>query len=297
MIAQSRYTDIKELASGRELEILEHVAGISGDLLDRKGHPCPICGGDDRFSLINREEGTVFCRNCFSHGNHGYVNAVIHYGKASDYKEARKMILEHLTGDQASPDDNSYYRRQKPPLVYEWTYLDENGNSAKKITRREPGYNGEKKIIIPSVYYNRKWVTKNSFKNNEAAWKKIYNRVAGLPLNLPGILQRKDSAVFIVEGEKCFNQVNKWGFLATTGSGGTNTTTDWTKYLTGRAVVIFPDNDESGYKYALKTAQSLQGKVLDIRIVFLPDLPEKGDIVDWANAGGTKKFFATKIRP
>jgi phage/plasmid primase-like uncharacterized protein len=81
VIATAKHINLNELVAGRELEILEQVAGIPHEYLNKKGHPCPLCGGKDRFSLIDEAKGTVFCRHCFNHGNRGYVNAVIHYGQ------------------------------------------------------------------------------------------------------------------------------------------------------------------------------------------------------------------------
>jgi phage/plasmid primase-like uncharacterized protein len=87
---------IEELAAGRELEILEHVAGIPHEYLNKKGHPCPICGGRDRFCLIDEVKGTVYCRHCFAHSGHrGYISAVIHYRQVN-FKDAIKLITEYL---------------------------------------------------------------------------------------------------------------------------------------------------------------------------------------------------------
>jgi len=38
-------------------------------------------------------------------------------------------------------------------------------------------------------------------------------------------------------------------------------------------------------------AQSLVGKAKSIRMLELPNLPPKGDVSDWLEAGGTKKSF------
>jgi putative DNA primase/helicase len=55
----------------------------------------------------------------------------------------------------------------------------------------------------------------------------------------------------------------------------------------GRNVVILPDNDAEGRKHTEAVARSLQGKAASIKVVSLPDLPEKGDVSDWLDAGGT----------
>jgi hypothetical protein len=266
--------------------------------LNKKGHPCPLCGGKDRFSLIDEARGTVFCRHCFNHGNRGYVNAVIHYGQASDYKEARKMILEHLnnTGSQSPPNPSTQSTspstvKTRLVQVGMWIYKNETKDFVKKVSKWS-SYDNQEKQFQQLIRHQDRWVTKTSFKGDEAEWTELYNYASSIPLNLPTILENKEDTVFIVEGEKCCDILAKWERCATTGSGGVNTAADWGKYLTERNVVILPDNDDAGYKYALKTAQSLQGKATNIRVVFLPDLNEKEDIYDWIKKGNTKKQFS-----
>jgi phage/plasmid primase-like uncharacterized protein len=67
-----RYPSVVELkvaASGRWIAILDE-AGIRRKLLDGRGHPCPLCDGEDRFAAFSdvRERGAVHCRHCFTSG-------------------------------------------------------------------------------------------------------------------------------------------------------------------------------------------------------------------------------------
>jgi putative DNA primase/helicase len=59
--------DIKQFharAVDRWYEILI-ILGISEDILDGKHHPCPVCGGKDRFRFDNKNGlGTWFCNQC-----------------------------------------------------------------------------------------------------------------------------------------------------------------------------------------------------------------------------------------
>ena len=95
------------------------------------------------------------------------------------------------------------------------------------------------------------------------------------------------------EGEKCADLAAKLGFAATTsvcgaqGFGRTDRAS--LELLAGRDVVILPDHDLAGAKYAQEVARALQGVAARVRIVDLPGLPEKGDLVDWVSAGGTKE--------
>ena len=61
--------ELKQLAAGRWFDILI-AAGIDADRLNGKGHPCPKCGGRDRFAAFPNinGRGAVHCRHCFTRG-------------------------------------------------------------------------------------------------------------------------------------------------------------------------------------------------------------------------------------
>jgi hypothetical protein len=100
---------------------------------------------------------------------------------------------------------------------------------------------------------------------------------------LPELLQYPDAAVFVAEGEKDADRVASLGHCATTVAGG-KWTEDCVKPLAGRDVLIFEDSDDAGRKKALDAATSLHGAAKTVRIVRLPDLPDKGDVSDWLDA-------------
>jgi hypothetical protein len=97
------------------------------------------------------------------------------------------------------------------------------------------------------------------------------------------LLKYPDATVFVCEGEKDADRVASLELCATTVAGGR-----WTKEcvqaLAGHDVIILQDNDEPGRKKALAAAQALYGSAKTIRIVGLPDLPDKGDVSDWLDA-------------
>lgn len=75
--------------------------------------------------------------------------------------------------------------------------------------------------------------------------------------------------------------------MATTNAGGAGKWRDeYGEYLRGRSVVVLPDNDEPGREHAAKVARSLQGVAAGVRVLELPNLPPKGDVSDWLDAGG-----------
>lgn len=112
-------------------------------------------------------------------------------------------------------------------------------------------------------------------------------RIEGMPVprplyRLPELVE--PGRVIVCEGEKAAEAGRRIGLLTTTSANGSNSPekTDWSP-LAGREVIILPDNDRPGRKYAKVVAGILTR--LDppavVRIVELPGLPEKGDLVDW----------------
>ncbi len=106
---------------------------------------------------------------------------------------------------------------------------------------------------------------------------------------LPEIVTAKpDDPVFVVEGEKDADRLAILGFVATTSPGGAGKwKSDYNKALKGRHVVLLPDNDDPGRAHAEQMAASLAGLAASIKILPLPNLPHKGDVSDWLDAGGT----------
>ena len=100
--------------------------------------------------------------------------------------------------------------------------------------------------------------------------------------------------VFICEGEKDVDNLRTLGLTATTnpmGAGKWNII--YNPCLAGRDVIILPDNDEPGKKHSTQVAQSLLGTAKSVKVLTLPDLPEKGDVSDFLTklAGITKEQF------
>ena len=94
--------------------------------------------------------------------------------------------------------------------------------------------------------------------------------------------------VFVVEGEKDADRLAGLGLVATTNVGGAGKwKPEYSEALRGRNVVILRDNDEAGRLHAEKVSTDLQGVAASVKVLLLPDLPEKGDVSDWLDAGGS----------
>jgi len=99
--------------------------------------------------------------------------------------------------------------------------------------------------------------------------------------------------VYLVEGEKDVDRLRSIGLIATTSPmGAKKWSTDYEAPLSGRNVVILPDNDDPGRTHAETVARSLAGVAASVAVVELPGLPEKGDVSDWLDQGGTAEDLA-----
>jgi hypothetical protein len=95
--------------------------------------------------------------------------------------------------------------------------------------------------------------------------------------------------VFVVEGEQCCDISRSIGLAAVTSAHGSNAAnkTDWTP-LAGREIVILPDADAAGEKYAADVAAICDALGCKVKIVRLPGLPPGGDIEQFdAEIAGT----------
>lgn len=109
----------------------------------------------------------------------------------------------------------------------------------------------------------------------------------GKPLYaLHRIASNADAAVWVVEGEQKADALNKLGLVATTSGGATSANAgDW-QPVRGRAVRIWPDNDDPGKAYAGEVASILLGMGCTVSCI---DVDKLGlgageDVIEWLAA-------------
>ncbi len=158
---------------------------------------------------------------------------------------------------------------------------------AKFIEKIYEYYNSDGEMAYQVLRYSPK-AFRQRRPDGKGGWLWNMNDVEPLPFNLVGILTNPDAPIFIVEGEKAAERLNRLGLVATTSHGGAG---KWAEslgqYFTGRNVIVLPDNDNAGERHADQVVRSLWGKASKIKRVKLDGLPDKGDVVDWLFRGGT----------
>ena len=218
-------------------------------------------GSDVRYGThgslsIDTEKETFYDHEAKEGG--GIVDLVCRQNDCSRL-EAGKWLIEHgYMQDQPA---------QQPRQVAAYDYNDADGVLQFQVVRYEP-----------KTFKQRK--------PDGAGWSWSVRGVEQVPYRLPQLLAQPDAVVLVVEGEKDVDRLASIGMVATCNAGGAG---KWgathSKHLQSRDVVVLPDNDDAGRDHAQKVLKSLQGIARSIRVVTLPDVPQKGDVSDWLDAG------------
>ncbi len=327
---------IQETVGSNVVDILTNVAGIPSEYCDEKHHPCILCGGVDRFRVIDMESGTCFCNQCFNHKNGDYINAVMHF-RGVTFRQALLLIADHL-GFRSG-------KVQPPPVIQKPAKRSKKSKFTSSITRvivpmyREDGTRLGMKINCSNE--TKKWFMLfhwNGFTyqpnpadlSPSSPVKKhtIYEYLDGdgnphhlvyrmdlkegrkipmqfhwdgtayvsgkgdletIPYNAPDL--RRAERVFFVEGEKCAAAL-QWDLAQDPPEGEMPAVTcincgcgafqdEYCAWFHGKDLLIFPDNDEPGRKFARELVEKLTPVCKRVRVYKWPDgTPEKWDIAD-----------------
>lgn len=94
---------VRDAAATRWVEILGHLGRLDSAILDgsSKEHPCPKCGGDTRFRMIDVNAGALFCNHCFNKKN-GDGFAALKWINGWDFAESLSQVAEYLGVETAS---------------------------------------------------------------------------------------------------------------------------------------------------------------------------------------------------
>lgn len=107
----------------------------------------------------------------------------------------------------------------------------------------------------------------------------------------------RGETVYFVEGEKDAETLIEKGLTATCIPGGADG--EWhpgmSDALAGGHVVCLPDKDDPGKAFMREVAARLTEEADEVRIVYLPDLPPKGDVTDWIQDGGSRQDLTVLV--
>ena len=198
-------------------------------------------------------------------------------------EDAISWLLDNeIYSDRAATAKPSVHR-PAPPLgriVATYDYVNESGVLLFQVVRCDP-----------KAFRQRR-------PNGQGGWSWSVRGVPQVPYRLPELMQAiaEKRTILIDEGEKDVDTSLKHGIAATCNAGGAGRWhRELSNYLRGADVVLVPDNDFAGRDHMNKVGLALTGIAARIRLLELPDLPEKGDVSDWLANGGTVEMLSELI--
>jgi putative DNA primase/helicase len=299
-----------EAASGRWPELLQSLAGLSADQLTNKHQPCPACGGTDRYRWDNDDdEGGCYCNQCGGKDHMGGGMSgldLLMRCTGWDFKQACRRIEQHLgMPSPATPKPKKSKRPHRipdrppadtpPPALGsatgQWCYRDADGYQLFWVQRINKG---AAKLFVQRTWLDNRWHFPRNDDPFDSHWP------APRPLyRLPDLAARPGDPVLITEGEKAADAAAELlpDHVAIAWCGGTAGVNhaDWSP-IAGRAVVLWPDNDDVGRQCMAKLAIRLQQLGCTVSIFNPPDgCPPKWDLADALADQWTPRQTATLL--
>lgn len=131
-------------------------------------------------------------------------------------------------------------------------------------------------------------------------WRKGLEGVTPILYNLPELIEgvRTGKTIYHLEGPKDVETAReRLGVVATTSGSTSSWKPEFKSFYVGADVVVVPDNDAPGHKYAETAARDLAGVARSVKVAHLPDLGKAQDLTDWLDADHTpEEFFAVVER-
>jgi hypothetical protein len=239
--------------------------------------PCPKCGGDDRFA-VNVPKQVWHCRSC---GVGGDVIKLVEHLDGVAFIDACTM----LAGEPLTPS-------LRKVVVAEFQYDTADGVVAFVVERIEFRRADGSFVLGKDGKRKKSFRQKRPDPNRTGAWLWNVNGVAAVPYKLPQLIEAISNKrmVVIAEGERKADLLWSWNIPATCCAGGAKKwRTEHSEFLRGSDVLLVPDNDDSGWEHVNQVGDALKGIAARVRVLMLPGLPAKGDVIDWQRAGGTRE--------
>lgn len=234
---------------------------------------CPFHADVNPSFSLNLKSGLWKCHTCNEGGGIlAFEQKMMGKNTAESWEE-----IARITGISLENNKSSVYA-PRGELVATYDYYDPDRKLLYQKLRYERIVDGKK----VKDFIQRAPLDKNKWKYSLEGIKKVIYK-------LPEVIM--SNMVIVVEGEKCADRVNslnllhgndKFKVIATTSFDGAGKwKSEYSPYFTGKYVVIFPDNNDIGKRHALDISNSVYPFAHVVKIVDLPNLPEKGDIYDY----------------
>jgi len=238
---------------------------------DKRPVLCPFHDDHSPSLSLNYKTGQFYCHACKAKGDVLTFYALIHN---LDVKRDFPTILKGISSDFNIPCNNSKKKR----IVKVYNYTDEKDKLLFQVVRFKPKGFSQRRP------------------DEKGEWIYSLDGAERVLYCLPELIKGPDP-VFITEGEKDADNLVSLGFTATTNSGGAGKWRgEYNPYFQDRDVIILPHNDPPGKDHSQKVANSLVDKAKSVKVLELPDLPQKGDLSDWLDNGGDKEALLELVQ-
>jgi len=238
---------------------------------------CPVAGhgrgnGDKNPSLSIKEDNGKYLFHCHGGCDQHSVFDAVRERNLLPALQRQEYSLALIKGELMT----------MPQLEQEWEYKDEVGDTL--FVKRRFKVNSEK-----GKTYSLHKVDAAGRRQGSMTGARI------VPYRLPELINAREAgrAIYLVEGEKAADALVSIGAIATTSHAGAgHWPEDITQYFAGAVVIVVPDCDAPGWKYAKRVVQALLPVAKAIRVLDfnLPDLGD--DAYEWVADGGDRAKLA-----
>jgi P4 family phage/plasmid primase-like protien len=306
-------------ASGRWPEIISTLGGVVSDTLDGGHHPCPKCGGKDRFRFSNRDgRGSVICGQCFKSGSGDGIDAV-EWLCGWDFPQALEEIAKYLGitpetngngKEKADPEKDLKFLPWNDLLAAMWCDRKRpiSPSAIQSVGGRLARYKSEYTVIAIPIWkqgftetsgwclYNTSGKPLPTYSKNGSVvdWVKIKMTAGSRPgvIGLPG----DASVLWKTEGPSDLLALLSLGLpqghsaiCNAMGSTEDPLRITWLpKLVEGRTVYVIHDSDRPGQEGAAKWSAAIAASAIECRNVALPFESTEthgNDLRDWLSEG------------
>ena len=238
---------------------------------------CPVAGhgrgnGDKNPSLSIKEDNGKLLFHCHGGCDQHSVFDAVRERNLLPALQRQEYSLALIKGELMT----------MPTLEQEWEYKDEQGETL--FVKRRFKTNTEK-----GKTYSLHKVDAAGNRKGSMTGARI------VPYRLPELINAREAgrAIYLVEGEKAADALVSIGAIATTShAGASHWPADITQYFAGAVVIVVPDCDAPGWKYAKRVVEALLPVAKAIRVLDF-NLPELGDdAYEWVADGGDRARLA-----
>lgn len=309
---------------GQWHDVIQQITGFNPYSKGLRGQnqPCPLCGGENRFSYTNtHNNGTWLCRQCTPEGSTGFglISKILGLDNKETFKTIAKLYSSEsfnstpyqkhdpapeFTKTQPLDDWDMKTLINKPGKQYDfkhiWKWRDHNGAEYGYVARLEFFDDNQERVKMA-------WQVHHGTQGDETGWFQVSIKPKPLFGYAACGLNHDYKQVILCEGEKTCMALKKllnspdYLVLCCQGGAAQVKSTDFTlliNYAKDLPVYIWPDNDDTGYQHAKELteifpqAQVFNSSVLeDIGCKYSPEHGEDAADIDSLDVGQLQQLI------